>query len=109
VGYINGLPVARVGVPSFMATLATQFFWSGMVTGLRRQVRAFARGKEGWSGDSWWAGQAARGSLARLNDVSVQGFDRPHVIALWFILNRHRFGEHVLFIGDSMPCRGSWA
>jgi simple sugar transport system permease protein len=31
------------------------------------------------------------------------------VIALWFILNRHRFGEHVLFIGDSMPCRGSSA
>jgi len=23
------------------------------------------------------------------------------VIYLWFILNRHRFGEHVLFIGDS--------
>jgi simple sugar transport system permease protein len=23
------------------------------------------------------------------------------VVFLWFILNRHRFGEHVLFIGDS--------
>ena len=23
------------------------------------------------------------------------------VVVLWFILNRHRFGEHVLFIGDS--------
>ena len=22
-------------------------------------------------------------------------------IALWFIMNRHRFGEHVLFIGDN--------
>src|ERR671921_446124 len=32
VGFINGLLIAKVGVPSFMATLATQFFWAGMAT-----------------------------------------------------------------------------
>src|SRR5690349_5737031 len=30
VGYINGLMVARIGVPSIMATLAAQFFWYGI-------------------------------------------------------------------------------
>ena len=29
---INGVLIAKVGVPSFMATLATQFFWAGMAT-----------------------------------------------------------------------------
>ena len=32
VGYINGLIVAYVGVPSIIATLATQFFWGGITT-----------------------------------------------------------------------------
>src|SRR4029453_12761045 len=27
VGFINGVLVAKIGIPSFMATLATQFFW----------------------------------------------------------------------------------
>ncbi|MBV9756259.1 MAG: ABC transporter permease, partial [Alphaproteobacteria bacterium] len=27
VGFVNGVLVAKVGIPSFMATLATQFFW----------------------------------------------------------------------------------
>ena len=30
VGYINGLLVAKIGVPSIMATLAAQFFWYGV-------------------------------------------------------------------------------
>ena len=29
VGFINGFLVARVGIPSIIATLATQFFWGG--------------------------------------------------------------------------------
>ena len=32
VGYINGLIVAYVGVPSIIATLATQFFWGSITT-----------------------------------------------------------------------------
>src|SRR5260370_4401045 len=30
VGYINGVMVARIGVPSIMATLAANFFWYGI-------------------------------------------------------------------------------
>ena len=32
VGFINGLIIAKVGIPSFMTTLGTQFFWAGMAT-----------------------------------------------------------------------------
>jgi simple sugar transport system permease protein len=104
VGYINGLLVARVGVPSFMATLATQFFWSGMATVLSGGKSYALRGAEQSSVWQVLVGRlgGAPDSLAWLNDVSVQAiWTALIVIALWFILNRHRFGEHVLFIGDS--------
>src|SRR5436190_16306131 len=29
VGFVNGILVAKVGIPSFIATLGTQFFWAG--------------------------------------------------------------------------------
>jgi len=36
------------------------------------------------------------------NQISIQAVWTGLVaVVLWFILNRHRFGEHILFIGDS--------
>ncbi len=32
VGWLNGILVARIGVPSIIATLATQFLWGGLTT-----------------------------------------------------------------------------
>ena len=46
VGFVNGLLVAKVGVPSFMATLATQFFWAGMATVLYGGKSYALRGAE---------------------------------------------------------------
>jgi simple sugar transport system permease protein len=46
--------------------------------------------------------EGAPASLAWVNELSVQAFWTAAIaVLLWFILNRHRFGEHVLFIGDS--------
>src|SRR5690242_13650288 len=104
VGCINGFLVARVGVPSFMATLATQFFWSGMATVLSGGKSYALRGAEQSSVWKVLVGRlgGAPDSLAWINDISVQSlWTAAIVIFLWFILNRHRFGEHVLFIGDS--------
>src|SRR5688500_9655689 len=104
VGFVNGLLIAKIGVPSFMATLATQFFWAGMATVLSGGQSYALRGAEqssvwqalvgrpfaGWGGPVW------------LGQVPLQAFwTLLIVVFLWFILNRHRFGEHVLFIGDS--------
>src|SRR5580658_3042674 len=30
--FVNGIIIAKVGIPSFMTTLGTQFFWAGMAT-----------------------------------------------------------------------------
>jgi simple sugar transport system permease protein len=104
VGFVNGVLVAKVGVPSFMATLATQFFWSGIATVLSGGKSYALRGAEE---SSVWKALVGRlaispDSLAWYNDVSVQAVWTALIaIFLWFILNRHRFGEHVLFIGDS--------
>ncbi len=102
IGLVNGVLVARVGVPSFIATLATQFFWAGMATVLSGGKSYALRGAEA---SSVW--QVLVGRLdgpGWVGEVSVQAFWTAAIaIALWFILNRHRFGEHVLFIGDSKP------
>src|SRR5829696_8771535 len=104
VGYVNGVLVAHLGIPSFIATLGTQFFWSGMATVLsggksyalrgadQTSVYMFIVGRIGGAEDPtrWWT------------QISIQALWTALIIVfLWFILNRHRFGEHVLFLGDS--------
>lgn len=95
VGYINGFLVARIGVPSIMATLASQFFWYGMTILLAGGLQL---------------------DIGRVEDTAIHGiftgrlFDIVPAQALWslglafllwFILNRHRFGEAIMFIGDN--------
>jgi simple sugar transport system permease protein len=100
VGFVNGLLVAKVGIPSFIATLATQFFWSGMATVLSGGKAYALRGAE--ASAVWRVLVGRLGGTGWVGEVSVQAFwTAAIVIVLWFILNRHRFGEHVLFIGDS--------
>ena len=104
VGLVNGLLVAKVGVPSFMATLATQFFWAGMATVLSGGQSYALRGVDQSSVWQVIVGRplAGLGGPVWVNQVPLQALWTLLVIVmLWFILNRHRFGEHVLFIGDS--------
>ena len=104
VGWLNGVLVARVGIPSFMATLATQFFWSGMATVLSGGKSYALRGAETSSVWRVLVGRlgGAPAGIGWVNELSVQAlWTAAIVVLLWFILNRHRFGEHVLFIGDS--------
>lgn len=104
VGLVNGLLVALIGIPSFIATLGTQFFWAGMATVLSGGRSYALRGAEG---SSVWRLLVGRPDLGAdfpfwLNQLSIQGlWTALIVVFLWFVLNRHRFGEHVLFIGDS--------
>ena len=99
------LLIARIGIPSFMATLGTQFFWSGMATVLSGGKSYALRGAEdrARSGSGSSAGRSATPSTTPGMDAALDpgAVDALIVVFLWFILNRHRFGEHVLFIGDS--------
>jgi simple sugar transport system permease protein len=95
VGYINGFLVARLRVPSIMATLATQFFWYGVTVliagGLQINIEAITT--------------TAIHTLfvGRLFGVfPVQAlWALGATVFLWFILNRHKFGEAIMFIGDN--------
>ncbi len=104
VGFVNGVLIAKVGIPSFIATLGTQFFWTGMAAVLSGGKSYALRGADG---SSVWKAIVGRplaepGSFDWPSQISVSPLWTGAIcIILWFILNRHRFGEHVLFIGDS--------
>lgn len=105
VGVVNGLLVAVIGIPSFIATLGTQFFWAGMATVLSGGKSYALRGAEQSSVWQLLVGRPPDPGPDYpfwLSQLSIQGlWTALIVVFLWFILNRHRFGEHVLFIGDS--------
>jgi simple sugar transport system permease protein len=103
VGFINGLLVAKMGIPSFMATLATQFFWAGMATVLSGGKSYALREAEQSSVWQWIVGRPfADSPTAWVAQLPLQAlWTAIIVIGLTIILNRHRFGEHILFIGDS--------
>jgi simple sugar transport system permease protein len=103
VGFLNGVLVAKIGIPSFMATLATQFFWAGIATVLSGGKSYALREAESSSVWMWIVGRPfADSATAWLAQLPLQAlWTSIIVVFLWFVLTRHRFGEHVLFIGDS--------
>ncbi len=104
VGFMNGLLIAIVGIPSFITTLGTQFFWFGMATVLSGGKSYALRGVKESAVWKVIVGRpfASADGPVWLGQVPMQTFWMLIIVVfLWFILNRHRFGEHTLFIGDS--------
>src|SRR5271155_4710906 len=103
VGFLNGLIIAKIGIPSFMTTLGTQFFWAGMATVLSGGKSYALRGVEESSVWQWIVGRPfASASTPWLQELSIQGLWTAIIVGfLWLVLTRHRFGEHAMFIGDS--------
>ena len=95
IGYVNGVLVAKVGVPSIMATLAAGFFWAGLTVLLA-------------GGLSWNIKEIQDNIVHEIftgrifGVVPAQAFWALGITVLfWFILNRHKFGEALMFIGDN--------
>ena len=94
IGLVNGLIVAYVGVPSIITTLATQFFWGGITTVISGGLSYSLREVDETSMWTVFVGKIGDFPMQALWAIGL-------AIVLWFIMNRHRFGEHVLFIGDN--------
>jgi simple sugar transport system permease protein len=95
VGYLNGLLVARLRVPSIMATLAAQFFWYGVTLliagGLQIDIAAVTTEPI----HAIFVGRL-------FGIIPIQAFwSAGLMVFFWFILNRHKFGEAIMFIGDN--------
>jgi simple sugar transport system permease protein len=95
VGCLNGLLVAKIGVPSIIATLASQFFWYGITILLANGLQLNIREVETTSIHNLFTARI-------FGNVPAQAiWALALAIFLWFILNRHKFGEAIMFIGDN--------
>ena len=94
-GYLNGLLIARIHVPSIMATLATQFFWYGMTILIAQGLQLNIKEIEDTAVHTILTGRI----LGTIPAQAVWGL--VLALFLWSILNRHRFGEAIMFIGDN--------
>ncbi len=95
VGYINGLLVARIHVPSIMATLAAQFFWYGVTVLLANGLQLNIKEVIDTTIHTIFVGRIGK-------VVPVQSlWALALAVFLWFILNRHKFGEEIMFVGDN--------
>ncbi len=95
-GVVNGVIVVRIGVPSLVATIGTQFFWSGAVMVLT--------GAKGMDMTATQATVLYPLLVGRIGGVVPAQFVWTIGIAVvvWFFLNRHRFGAHVYLVGDNL-------
>jgi simple sugar transport system permease protein len=96
VGLLNGVIVVRLGIPSLVATLGTQFFWRGFVL-----VATDAGGVSLVPAKETILRQALVGRVGGY--VPAQMIWAVVVaILVWVLLNRHKFGAHVYLIGDNV-------
>lgn len=94
-GFLNGLIIIMLGIPSMIATLATLFLWGGVVI-------VFSNGL------SLSIPDIVETPIFAIFTSRLFGFFPAQflwaivvAVVLWFILNRHRFGESLMFIGDN--------
>jgi len=98
-GLLNGVIVVGIGVPSLVVTIGTQFFWRGAVLVLL-----------GGKGNTL---VEARDTLThsllvgKIGTIPMQMVWLVLIaIAIWVLLNRHKFGAHLYVIGDNQQTAG---
>lgn len=96
VGWLNGLIVVRVGVPSIIATIGTQFFWRGVVMLLCAGLAIDLTGIRETSLHHLFAGRLFGVIPAQALWAFATG------ILVWLVYNRHVFGDAVRFTGDNI-------
>jgi simple sugar transport system permease protein len=94
-GWLNGVIVVRIGIPSLVATIGTQFFWRGAVMVLTNG--------QGMGMTAVRDTIISPALVGRIGGVVPAQFIWTIIFAVvvWFFLNRHRFGAHVYLTGDN--------
>ena len=94
-GALNSVLIVLIRIPSLVATIGTMFFFRGM-------VNVFAQGK----GISLV--KAKETLFYQLCVGRIGGMIPAQAvwmlvlgIVFWFLLERHKFGSHILFVGDN--------
>jgi simple sugar transport system permease protein len=96
-GLLNGVIVVRIGIPSLIATIGTQFFWRGLVLVLREGSSSAALVKP----KQTLLGQLLAGKIAGYWPIQIFWLLLV-AVGMWFLLNRHKFGAHIYLIGDNV-------
>ena len=96
IGLFNAALITRIGIPAIVATIATQFLFRGVVNVLA-------------SGQGISLVPVADSVFAKLAVSKIIDDKIPMqaiwffvlAILFWFILNRHKYGSYVSFVGDN--------
>jgi simple sugar transport system permease protein len=94
-GVLNGLLVTKVGIPSIVATIGTMFLWRGLVNVLTQGRGIPLTGITDDPMNGLFVGQ-----LFGIIPAQFLWFLASAVV-LGLVYKRHRFGSHVLFVGDN--------
>lgn len=95
-GWLNGFIVVRIGMPSLVVTIGTQFFWNGVVLVITGgNGLGLTPVKESGLYDLM---------VGRIGGAIPAQFIWTIIFAIvtWIILNRTRFGAHVYLVGDNV-------
>lgn len=93
-GAFNGILVARLKVPSLIGTIGTMFFWRGIVLVVTGGYGISLHNIEKTYIQSLFVGTFLGVPVQFLWTILI-------TIIFWLILNRHRFGAYVYYIGDN--------
>ncbi len=95
-GLLNGLIVVKLGIPSLVATIGTQFLWRGVVLIITNGGGTSLVPAKGTP--------LYQALVGRLGGLVPAQMIWTVIIALlvWFFLNRHKFGAHVYLLGDNV-------
>lgn len=94
-GLLNGFLVVSVGVPSIIATIGTQFFWRGAAIVLANGLSINLTGVRETITHDVLVGRL-------FGEIPMQSlWCLGLAVLMWFVLNRHVFGDALLFLGDN--------
>lgn len=95
VGLLNGIIVVRLGIPSLVATIGTQFFWRGVVLVVTGGQPASLVPVKGTILHQVLVGRLWGYIPAQMIWTVVVA------VLAWVFLNQHKFGAHVYLTGDN--------